>query len=1093
MSKHTKKAAIALLALGAWLVPAGSAQAAAPEPRPAWQLALTPLPTNFSPGSTGDTATGPMFRLVATNIGGKATNGKVTLKAVLPTGLTPLKSAVGDTGPAEGGPISPTCKVSALVVTCTVSEPTYPGRWIGAVIPVKVLGSLLPEEKLSASASVEGGGADPIATTYETEIETSAPPFDFLPGAAGLSTTFTNADATPATLAGSHPDQVTVTIGFPIAQPVPEAAVTSAGHPRTLITELPPGLLGNPTATAVRCTEAELLSGLPGDPGCPAASQVGIVTAMTTISGYPILPPTNLYNMVPPPGVPAELAFNALNYDIFVHLDAEVRSNGDFGVSVRSDDIIARIGSPIMSAQAQVWGDPSAASHDEIRDVCRESHQKLCPVERRNEAFLTMPSACSGPLQTTARARSWEEPGIFRERSALSTDVFGDPVGVSGCSALEFEPSLTLRPDTSAAESPAGVRIQLHLPQHDELRDQFGNPQRATANLRDTTVTLPEGMALNPAAAGGLEACTAAQIGLETAVGQAPIHFSSERPNCPAASKVGTVEVRTPLLDHPVPGAFYVAAPYDNPFGTLLGVYVVIDDPADGIVVKLAGRTEADPVTGQLKTSFTEAPQLPFEDFTVQLKSGPRAVLRTPSACGTYATTSAQVPWSGTDPVPTTDSFAVNQGAGGGPCAQSEAQLPNSPGFQAGTETPLAGTYSPFLTRLSRADGSQQLRALNMFLPPGLSGKLAGVKTCSEAAIAAASTKTGRAELAAPSCPASSLLGTVEVGAGAGPTPYYTTGKVYLAPPYKGAPLSGVVITPAVAGPFDLGTVVVRAPAYLDPVTAQLTLRSDPFPRILEGIPLQLRDARVSLDRSQFTLNPTSCAQMAITGEAISLLGNIAPLFQRFQVGGCRALSYEPKLSLRLSGGTKRGAHPKLRAVLTAKPGQEANTAKASVALPRSEFLDNAHIQTVCTRVQFAAEQCPKGSIYGHITAITPLLDEPLSGPVYLRSSSHELPDVVASLHGPPDKPIEVELAGRIDSVRGGIRTTFDLVPDQPVSKAIFSFEGGKKGLLINSRDICARTYRASANFDAQNGKSHDFRPKLKASCGKGKASKRPR
>lgn len=1090
MSKHTQKAAMALLALGAWLIPAGQAQAA--EPRPAWHLALTPLPTNFSPGSTGSPSVGPMFRLAATNIGGKATSGKVTLKAVLPTGLTPLKSTVGDTEPGDAPPISPICKVSALVVTCTVSEPTYPGRWIGAVIPVKVLGSLPPEEKLSATASVEGGGADPVSTTYVTEIKTSAPLFDFLPGAAGLSTTFTNADATAATLAGSHPGQATVTVGFPIAQPVPGAAVTSAGHPRTLITELPPGLVGNPTAT-VRCTEAELLRDIPGDPGCPAASQVGILTAMTTISGYPLLSQTGLYSMVPPPGVPAEFAFNALGYDIFVHLDAEVRSNGDFGVSVGSDDIIARIGNPIMSAQAQVWGDPSAESHDEVRDVCLYRHHKLCPVERRNEAFLTMPSACSGPLQTTARARSWEEPGIFRQRSAQSSDVFGDPVGVSGCSALEFEPTLTLRPDTSAAESPAGVRIELHLPQHDELRDELGNPRRATANLRDTTVTLPEGMALNPAAAGGLEACSAAQIGLETAVGQAPIHFSSERPRCPAASKVGTVEVKTPLLDHPVPGAVYVAAPYDNPFGTLLGVYVVIDDPADGIVVKLAGRTEADPETGRLQTSFTEAPQLPFEDFTVQLKSGPRAVLRTPSACGTYSTTSLQAPWSGTDPVPTTDSFAVNQGAGGGPCATSEAHLPNSPGFQAGTETPLAGTYSPFLTRLSRADGTQQLRALNMFLSPGLSGKLAGVKTCSEAAIATASAKTGQAELAAPSCPAASLLGTVEVGAGAGPTPYYTTGRVYLSGPYKGAPLSGVVITPAVAGPFDLGTVVVRAPAYLDPVTAQLTLRSDPFPRILEGIPLQLRDARVNLDRSQFTLNPTSCAQMAIAGEAISLLGNIAPLSQRFQVGGCRGLSYEPKLSLRLSGGTKRGAHPKLRAVLTAKPGLEANTAKASVALPRSEFLDNAHIKTVCTRVQFAADQCPKGSIYGHVTAITPLLDEPLSGPVYLRSSSHELPDVVASLHGPPDKPIEVELAGRIDSVRGGIRTTFDLVPDQPVSKAIFSFEGGSKGLLINSRDICARTYRATANFDAQNGKSHDFRPPLKASCGKQKGSKRRR
>jgi hypothetical protein len=280
-------------------------------------------------------------------------------------------------------------------------------------------------------------------------------------------------------------------------------------------------------------------------------------------------------------------------------------------------------------------------------------------------------------------------------------------------------------------------------------------------------------------------------------------------------------------------------------------------------------------------------------------------------------------------------------------------------------------------------------------------------------------------------------------------------------------------------------------PTYLDPVTAVLSVKGgEEFPHILQGIPLELRDARISLERPEFTLNPTSCSPKAITGQAISLLGNVAPLFERFQVGGCKGLDYEPKLFIRLKGGTKRGAHPSLRAILEAKPGEEANTAKTSVALPRSEFLENAHIQTVCTRVQFAAEQCPAGAIYGSAKAITPLLDEPLEGPVYLRSSSHELPDMVAALKGPPSRPIKVELAGRIDSVNGGIRSTFDFVPDQPVTKFILSMKGGKKGLIINSRDICAHTYRATVKFDGQNSKTHDFRPQLKASCGKHKAKK---
>lgn len=703
-----------------------------------------------------------------------------------------------------------------------------------------------------------------------------------------------------------------------------------------------------------------------------------------------------------------------------------------------------------------------------------------------------MPSACSGPLVTVAEVESWEEPGVFHERSAQTTDLFGNPVGVSGCSALEFHPTLTLQPDTSTAEAPAGVQVELKVPQNEELVNKAGEPQLATANLQHTKVVLPMGMAVNPAAAGGLDACTSAQIGLRTGAGDTPVRFSADRPNCPNASRIGTVEVHTPLLDHPLPGSVYVAAPYDNPFGTLLGVYVVIDSPQDGIVVKLAGRSEADPNTGQLTTSFEEAPELPFESFKVDLFGGPRAVLRTPSTCGTFTTRSVETPWSGAAPVPTENSFEVTQGANGRPCVTDESQMPSSPSFEAGTQTPIGGAFSPFLSRLQRADGTQLLRGLNLTLPPGLTGKLAGVQTCSEAAIAAAATKTGAAELASPSCPAGSQIGEVKAGAGAGPSPYYTTGKVYLAGPYQGAPISGVLITPAVAGPFDLGTVVIRAPGQIDPATAVLSIKSGEFPRILQGIPLELRDAQLALNRPQFILNPTNCDEKTIAGEAISVFNQITPLSQRFQVGACRGLDYEPKLAIRLFGGTGRGAHPRLRAILHAKLG-EANTARASVALPHSEFLENAHIGTVCTRVQFAADSCPAKAIYGHARAITPLLDEPLEGPVYLRSSSHKLPDMVAALKGPNTRPIKVELDGRIDSVNGGIRSTFDFVPDQPVSKFVLNMFGGKKGLIVNSRNLCQRTYKATAKFDGQNGKVHDFNPVMQNDCKKGKKARHKR
>jgi hypothetical protein len=1095
----TKKIAIGLMALGAWLAPASGASAA---PGPAWQLSWMALPTHLRPGTTGNVQSAPIYDLVATNIGAGDAAGLITLRATLPPNVTPVfdeKAPVGASSDTSGP--APICSEAApgQTVTCTAVGPVHSSRSVSVKIPVEVSSGLISGEVLAdATASVESPGTTPVSASTPTVIDDDPPPFGFLAGPGGLSALFTEEDGSPSLRAGLHPDQLTLSLGFPVDQPGGSGLTTGAGHPRNIVSDLPPGVVINPNATMVRCTEAELISGTPTDPGCPAESQIGMVTVVTETTG-PTPVESAFYNMVPPPGAAASVAFNAARVGIFVHVLGGVRSDSDYGLYAESRDTLARSQQPLEQVQAQIWGKPTSSSHDQIRDECLVESTHSCPVEPSETPLITMPSACSVSLTFAAHASSWEEAaegikGLPHDTSAQATNVAGIPTGVSECSAVDFKPTLTVRPDTNAAESPTGVEVELKIPQPKKPSD------RATSSVRDVTVAFPEGMALNPAAADGLDACSPAQIGMLTAVGQTPPHFSRERPQCPEASKIGTVEVRTPVLDHPLPGAVYVAQPFQNPFGTLLGAYVVIDSPRDGIVAKLAGRTDADPKTGQLTVHFDENPQLPVESFKVNLFGGPRAALRTPSTCDSnpataaqdpYTTTSVQVPWSGNPPVHTTDTYKISRGANGRRCVSSEAEMPNSPGFEAGTATPLAAAFSPFLGRLTRDDGEQQLKAFNATLPAGLTGKLAGVATCSDEAIAAASSKSGQAELASPSCPAASQIGEVKVGAGAGATPYYTTGKIYLAGPYRGAPISAVAITPAVAGPFDLGTVAVREPAYLDPVTSVLSVRGgEEFPHILQGIPLELRDARIALARPEFTLNPTSCKERAITGEAISLLGNIAPLSERFQVGGCKGLDYGPKLSIRLFGKTGRGAHPRLRAILTAKLG-EANTARASVALPRSEFLENAHIQTVCTRVQFAADNCPAGSIYGHATAITPLLDEPLEGPVYLRSSSHELPDMVVALKGPPSRPIKVELAGRTDSVNGGIRSTFDFVPDQPVSKFILDMKGGKKGLIVNSRNVCTHTYRATAKFDGQNGKAHDFHPKLKASCkGKGKAKK---
>jgi hypothetical protein len=564
--------------------------------------------------------------------------------------------------------------------------------------------------------------------------------------------------------------------------------------------------------------------------------------------------------------------------------------------------------------------------------------------------------------------------------------------------------------------------------------------------------------------------------------------FTPDAANCPNAAKVGTVRVDTPVLDHPLTGDVFLASPHDNPYDSLLATYLAVADPASGIVLKLPGLVEPDPQTGQLTATFSELPQLPFEDLQVEFFRGATAPLKTGVACGTYQVNSDLTPWTAPEGaiVHKTDTYSIVRGAGGGACAADEASAPAKIDFEAGTFEPSAGVYSPLTLKFSRADGTQQLDSIDSTLPRGLLAKLAGVTYCSDAAVEAARSKSGKSELANPSCPASSRVGNVSVAAGAGPTPFHVEGDAFLAGPYKGAPVSVVVITPAVSGPFDLGNVVVRNALYVDPVTTQVHTVSDRIPSILEGIPLSIRSVLVNLDRNEFTRNPTSCNPLEVTALAGLLSGGSIPLANRFQVGDCGRLGFKPKLALSLTGATKRTGNPALKTVLTARDG-DSNISRVAVSLPKSEFLDNSHIKTVCTRVQFAASQCPAGSVYGHARAFTPLLDAPIEGPVYLRSAN-KLPDLVADLRG----QINVVLAGHIDTTKaGGLRATFEEVPDAPVSKFVLDMVGGSKGLLENSKNLCAHTYKATVLIDGHTAKTADLKPALKSSCKKPKKKKK--
>jgi hypothetical protein len=1083
------------LALAAGIAPGAQAAGHA-----AWKLTLNPMPTNFAPGSSSE------YLLVATNVGTQVTTSEpLTIKATLPQGLKATEVSALNNDPSASTKPQCTPEDEGQSATCTTTEPIHPGRLVSATIKVEVTATQGTRE---ASASAEGGGAaQKVSTSTITPIGAVAVPFGFLPG---FSAPSIDKEGFAAAAGGTHPHQLTINANFPTQKLGDQLA--GAGHFRDIVVNLPRGLLGDPAAAPVLCTEAELTS--EGTPDCPEESQVGVINLTTGVGpvGTVGVEDDNLYAMVPPPGSPAEFGFNAIGIGVFVHLIAGIRTDGDYGAYSTTNDVIALGSHPVFNFQAQLWGNPTGEEHDLIRGECENTGERLdppgpCSVIRRETAFLTMPSDCPGnPIAFSAFADSWEEPGIQREASYENADLKGAAAPIEGCGALQFTPTIEAQPTTNRTESPSGLEVDLHQPQE---TNYIGT---ATANLKDATIAFPAGMTVNPAQGAGLGACTEQQIGFAPSKGQ--IHFTKAPQGCPDSSKVGTAEVITPLLaqrdeehhtlydgkGNPVPeplhGSLYLAKPFVNPFGSLLAVYLAIEDPRNGIVAKLAGKAELDPTTGQLSTRFEENPELPVEDFKAHLFGGARGAFITPPTCATYTTTTDLTPWSapeGKDEHPS-DSFQTAATPDGSPCPGAESQLPNKPAFSAGMVSPAAGKYSPFVMKLSRADGSQRLAGFEMTLPGGLSARLAGLGQCSDAQIAKARARSnpneGALEQANPSCPAAAEIGVLNAGAGAGPTPLYVQGHAYLAGPYKGAPLSIVTVTPAVAGPFDLGVVVVRAALGLDPASAQAHIVSDPFPQILDGIPLDLRSVAVRADRPNFTLNPTSCDEKTIVASATSTLGQVAPLQQRFQVGGCKALSYKPSLHARLFGATNRGAHPRLRGVFQAKPG-EAGTARIAAALPHSEFIDQAHFRTICTRVQFAAKQCPAGSIYGHVKVITPLLDYPLEGPVYLRSSTHELPDVVAAVHGPPSQPIEIESAGRVDSVNGGLRIRFQSVPDAPISKIVFTAQGAKKGLFQNSTDICRGANRIDLKLDGQNGKTHDAKPLLKADCQKKGKKKR--
>jgi hypothetical protein len=1038
---------IGLLAISGFF--AAAAEAAAPAP--AWKVIATAQPTIFEPGSEAGAPAAdglPEYFMAATNVGAANVDGTaeaIVVTATLPTGTTPAAASEPIWTIKPRGTSGP-CAVAGQVITCEVGETVEPGNVIDVNVPVDVAAE--PPASLSATFAIGGGLALPAEGTATAPTGTVPAPFGFLAGDAALGSVATEVDGTAATLAGAHPFFLTLQTGINSYAAGGSSLATNlfaSGALRRLRYVLPTGMVVNPNATPTLCSEAQLASTEAGE-GCSPGTQIGTVRLTQGSLNLTQLE-VPLYNLQPPPGEPAEFGFDALG--TLVHVGGGL--DGSLRLSAESSDILAKLG--IVGIETLLWGNPSDPRHDSERVGLGCQTIGTCgSVEPGTVPLLTSPSACSGPLPFSGEIGSWEDFSAVDRREVVTTSPSGEPVGVEGCGQLQFNPTVTVQATSHAAESPTGLDVHLHIPQGEGVNG------RATANLKKVVVKLPQGMTVNPPAAEGLGACSPAQIGIG----------NSSPQNCPNSARVGSAEVQTPLLKSPLKGSVYLAEQRNNPFGTLLALYLVVE--GEGIVIKLPGRVDANSADGQLTATFDNNPELPFSDLEVDFNSGSRATMVTPASCGSYSAGVELTSWASATPVASSSSIPVTEGCSTGGF---------SPGLSAGVSNPVAGAYSPFTLRVTRADGEQNLSRIAATLPKGLLAKLAGVPLCPEAGAAAGN------------CPADAQIGSTTTGVGAGTQPLFIpqAGKsptaIYLAGPYHGAPYSLVVRVPAQAGPFDLGTIAVRVALEVDPFTAQVTASSDPLPQILEGIPVSYRDVRVAVTRPNFVLNPTSCEPMQLTSVLTSIAGKVAKPASRFQVAGCGSLAFKPKLQLSLKGSTKRTGFPAVKAVVTyPKQGAYANIARAQVNLPHSEFFEQNNLDKICTKPVLLEGKCPKKTIYGKARAVTPLLDKPLEGPVYVVGGfGYKLPALVADLNG----QIRVLLKGKVDSgPNGGIRNTFEAVPDAPVSKFVLELKGGKNyGLLINSENLCKKPQHAIVRFTAQNGLVDQTKPVVGNQCGK--------
>jgi hypothetical protein len=1009
----------------------------------------------------------------------------VTFTDTLPAGVTPTSVHLESAGPFLGSlpQVFSACSLAGQTATCTFDGPVQSYERLDMVLYVNAT----PGAGRGVNeASVSGGGAAPMISRRALALE-QVPSY----GVETYELTPENEGGAIDTQAGSHPLQLTTTLtfntdtanqGFSSYIGENSLEVRPMALTKDLRFNIPPGLIGNPTPLP-KCSVQAFLAIVGNSNLCPNNTVVGTATPIIASLGagfgtprIPASPPSPLYNLEPSVGEPARFGFQTPLGPVL--LDTSVRTGGDYGVVITVPTIISAI--PFIATQVSFWGVPGDPRHDAVRGTCLYPfkinsltvEKESCGTQEKPQPFLIMPTSCTGPLHTSIEGDSWEHIGQFTSKEYTFANSAGEPYGLDGCDRLSFEPFVSFTPDGQEGSTPTGLTVGIHVPQESEL-----NPKGlADSTVKDTTVALPAGVSVNPAGADGLQACSLAQVGLEEHGEQ----------SCPEASKIGTVEIETPLLPHRLEGGAYLAQQNANPFGSLVALYLVVKDPYSGVIVKLAGQVTPDPVTGQLTSTFKNTPQLPFETLRLHFFGGSRAPLGTPALCGPYTTTASIAPWTGSAPVESSSVFEITSGPNHTPCANP---LPFKPELTTGSLNIQAGAFTPFTMTMSREDGNQNLDAIQLKMPPGLLGELSKTKLC------------GEAEANAGTCGPESLIGETVVSVGLGGNPYTVKGGwVYITGPYAGAPYGLSIVNPAKAGPFDLGQVIVRAKIEVDPSNAAITITSDttgPYriPQMIDGIPLQIKHVNVTITRPEFTFNPTNCTPMQIGGALTSSQGAVSDLHVPFQVTNCAVLGFKPIFSVSTAGRTSRAKGASLNVKLTypkAPFGSQANIGKVKVDLPKQLPSRLTTLQKACPDSVFNANPaaCPAASRIGSATATTPVLPVHLEGPAYFVShGGAKFPELIVALTG---QGVTVYLHGETFINKQGITSsTFRTIPDVPIGTFELHLPQGANSALAANGNLCTSKLIMPTTFVGANGMSiKQSTPIAVTGCARHKANK---